>query len=336
MCLDVGPTQGPAGSPYPFGESTLTETHRSGRTGRQEFSLYGLRVRSGVNLPGWPVLETSAQPDLTIVREAVELPLPEGPPYSAYSLLQNGELRLGVRGVARYRASGGCLIQVDPEPGAKSEDIQLYLTGTVLSAILHQRNRFPLHASCVSLGGQGIALAGPSGAGKSTLVTALIARGATFVSDDICVLAPLPGDRFGVWPSAPRTKLDLAALASLEQSDQGLEPAGGERAKFHLPVSSPAAQGTPVALHRVYLLRDAEAAPQTEQLEGLEAVAALVDETYFLRYAVGLGLAAQCFRQAAELARRVQVVRLRRPRGFQHLAVLVELIEAEARDAAAG
>ena len=293
-------------------------------------------MRSSLDLHGWPELPDRVDPDLTIVQEPLPTPVVEGPPYSSRSVLEGGELQLAVRGVGRYRTAERSIIRVDPEPGAKPEDIQLYLTGAVLSVILHQRNLFPLHASCVAIAGQGIALAGPSGAGKSTLVSALVRDGATFVTDDICVLAPQGGGRFGVWPSAARTKLDPAALASLEHSERDLMPAGGDRGKFHLPIGSAQVGLAPVPLDRVYVLRDGEGSPKLTRLEGMEAVSALVEETYFLRYAAGLGLASQCFRQAGELANRVEVLRLERPRGFEHVRELVTLIDGEARGARPG
>lgn len=297
----------------------------------RDFALYGLTVRSVLDLPGWPACAGPGVPDVTILREPLATPLVDGPPYSARSLLEDGAIHLGVRGVARYRASGGNEIRVDPDPAARPEDVRLYLTGAMMGTILHQRGSFPLHASCVTIAGKGIALAGPSGAGKSTLVAALLQRGASLVSDDVCVLTPLSSGRFGVWRSAARTRLDADALAALDWPDQQLETAGGNRGKLLVPVDTSADAGDPVALHRVYVLRDGEGEPRTESLEGLEAVTALVEETYFLAYAVALGLASQCFRHAAALASKVEVARLLRPRGFQHLPGVVDLIETETR-----
>ena len=88
---------------------------------------------------------------------------------------------------------------------------------------------------------------------------------------------------------------------------------------------------TPVPLRRVYLLRHGEGAPRTEALTGLEAVTALVDETYFLSSAAALKLTEQCFRLAATAARTVQVRRLVRPYGLQYLDEVVGLIDSETR-----
>jgi hypothetical protein len=110
-----------------------------------------------------------------------------------------------------------------------------------------------------------------------------------------------------------------------------LESAGGDRGKFHVPVRTLDVPGEPPPLNAIFLLRDGEGDPRIERLQGLEAVAALVEETYFLRYVVALGLAAPCFRHAGAVARKVRVARLVRPRGFDHLPLLVDLIGTGAR-----
>jgi hypothetical protein len=294
-----------------------------------DFSIYGLRVRSSLDLTDWPALAQAGDADVTITQEPVAGPQTEGPHYTARSIIENGSLRLGVQGVARYWATAGTAIRVDPDPDARPEDVQLYLTGAVLGAILHQRGLFPLHASCVSLNGCGIALAGPSGAGKSTLVAALVRYGATFVSDDLCVLEQAGDGTPRVRTSAARAKLDEAALVALDHSGRDLSSAGGNRGKYLVPIKVPPGVAEPVPLHWLYLIRDGEDPARTEPVEGLEAVTALVDETYFLRWAGALGLAEQCFAQAARVARNLQIHRLLRPRGFHHLNSIVQLIVSE-------
>ena len=57
-----------------------------------------------------------------------------------------------------------------------------------------------IHATCLSLNGQGILLTGPSGSGKSALGLQLMAFGAHLIADDQTVL-DLRGDQ--VFASAP-------------------------------------------------------------------------------------------------------------------------------------
>ncbi len=296
----------------------------------QDFWVYGLRVRSEIALPGWLAV-VAGEPDVTIRREAVPALELEGPPYTARSAVETGELRLRVLGVGQYAAAGGSLIRVDPEPDAKAEDLRLYLTGAMMGTILHQRGAYPLHASCVALPATGgVAFAGRSGAGKSTLVAAMVRRGAAFVSDDICVLAPTVSGVLQVWPGAARVKLDESSLGAVPGTVSDLEPAGGNRGKYHLPMDAPLHPRSPVPLRRVYLLTEGEGPVRVERLTGLDAVSALVDETYFLGFAHALGLTAQVFRLVASAVPSLSVSRLIRPRGLEYLTAVAVLIEQDA------
>ena len=304
-----------------MGEPEVTSAARG-------FGVYGLRVRSDIHLPDWPLL-TVSEPDVTIRLGPPFVPIVEGEPHTGRSVVEDGQLRLLVHGVARYTAAGGSLINVEPQAGARPEDVRLYLTGALMGAILHQRGIFPMHASCVAVNGIGIAFAGRSGAGKSTLVAAMVRDGAAFVSDDICAMLPVEDGHCRVWPGAARVKLDQNSLAGQPESPSSLPPAGGNRGKFHLAMEGSVEWSRPIPLLRVYLLTDGPGPPRVEPLTGLEAISALVDETYFLGYAAALGLASQVFRLASTVASALQVNRLIRPRGFEHLPALVAALKKD-------
>ena len=309
----------------PAGQSAPAEP-----AGFRDIGMYGLCVRSTVDLSGWP--EPPQLEPQVLIREDRSLPRPsEGAPFTGRSTFTEDEVGVEVRGVARFLASGGSCIRFAPDPAARPEDVRVYLTGAMFGVVLHQRGIVPLHASSVAVDGTGGAFAGASGSGKSTLVAALLERGARFVSDDICAFTPLVDGESRVWPGARRMKLDDAGLAVFDRRGSELEPAGGERGKYHVPVSAGTVGATAVPLSRVYLLAFGEGAARLEPLAGLEAISALVDETYLLSFAAALGLTSQIFRKVAALSRTLTVKRLIRPRGFEHVEAVLDLIERDVR-----
>ncbi len=290
------------------------------------YSVYGLRVRSDVELPGWP-LAAEGEADVEIRRQPCDAPDFGVTPHTARSIVRDGELQVAVASVGRYAASAGRVIKVDPLPATPTEDILLYLTGAMLGALLHQRGLYPLHASCVSIGGVGVGFAGKSGAGKSTLVATMLQRGAAFVSDDVCVLTETATGELVVWPGAPRLKLDDASLANVSSRPEHLTSAGGDRGKFQLPVTATLDATQPVPFRELFILAEGEGAPRIEALSGIEAISALMEETYLLTWASALGLSSQVFRLVGRVARTLHIQRLVRPRGMEFLPATAELIE---------
>ncbi|MFN2472194.1 MAG: hypothetical protein ABR583_14645 [Gaiellaceae bacterium] len=67
-----------------------------------------------------------------------------------------------------------------------------------LIELLRRRQRWSVHAACVSTGCGGLLVAGTSGCGKSTLALALVRAGCDFLSDDLVFLARRNGDLNGL------------------------------------------------------------------------------------------------------------------------------------------
>ncbi|MFN0182031.1 MAG: hypothetical protein ACKVZ0_24775 [Gemmatimonadales bacterium] len=289
--------------------------------------VYGLGVRSEVEVADWPAVAPCAV-DIEVRRANLSSPPFGTEPQATRWEAVDGGLLVAVTGVGRFAAREGRLIEVDADPGAKREDLDLYLSGAMLGAVLHQRGLFPLHAAAVAHGGVAVAIAGESSAGKSTLAATLVATGGTFLTDDSSVLDFGRGG-VSLWPGARRLKLDKQSLGLLRQSPgEDLASAGGTRGKYHAPVEAPLSSAGPVPLARVYLLTDGSGPPRLERLAGLEAVSAIADHAHFLVFAIAMGRQRQIFQLAARAAGGLEVYRLIRPRGLEQLPAIAELVRA--------
>lgn len=295
-----------------------------------DYVCHGVRVRSEIEL-GYPrVGESGNVPAVNVGRGTVEVPAPGlAADREADFFVQDGSLILAVRGVGRFRAEGGAVVTVDPDPGASAADIRLYLSGSVLGAIWLQRGRLPLHASTVRLPDGGCAaFVGPSGAGKSSIAAHFAHAGYPLVADDVSVLTESDG-RFAVWPGPPRVKLAPDALDSLDRSAAGLRHTGGTREKYHLELEGAEMQpGAPVPLRGIFLLSWGSGAPVTQRLRGLDAVDVVAGHTYRQEFVRPLGLEKQWLGQVARVARNVPTVRLVRPRGYDRSAEVIATVKA--------
>lgn len=86
----------------------------------------------------------------------------------------------------RYRRGDGITVQLD-DP-AKAGLLELFLAGSVYSAVAAINGFTALHASAVAVDGKAIAFTGPPGAGKSTTAAALRSRGLPVVADDTLIV----------------------------------------------------------------------------------------------------------------------------------------------------
>lgn len=268
---------------------------------------YGLRLRSEIQLPELPTasgeeadaeialgqFESASGPGFTVVGDTATLVVPD---------------------VARFRITGGRSIVVAPAQGGSERNIRLFLLGSALGALLHQRGILPLHANAIAAEGQVVAFLGASGTGKSTLAGWFRGQNCPILSDDVCAVTREDG-RPMVHPGIPRLRLWQSALEVLGRGSGGLQPSFDGAGKFDLP--DPGAPEVAMPLARLYWLRRTDApALRIEPLNGSEALAAIVRNTYRGGFVGLAGLAARHMDLSIELAKQVPVFAVDRGWGF--------------------
>lgn len=167
-----------------------------------QYEIYGLAVASEIQLPEmWSIEPEAARPT------EIEIRLGQTPLCVHDDCERTGEYEVGAAGillnlpdVGRFWAVGGHTLTVTPAPGADMDLVRLFVLGSGLAAILHQRGEFPLHASAHD--GRCYVFLGESGSGKSTLAGMLAQRGFSIVSDDVLVVA-MPDAEAGAAMTAP-------------------------------------------------------------------------------------------------------------------------------------
>lgn len=114
----------------------------------------------------------------------------------------------------------------------------IFLLGPCLAAILHQRNEFVLHGSCVTDGSKTILISGISGAGKSTLAAEFLKNGWEMVTDDIAVIKGIEEGHPMVQSSCPSQKLwnDAVERYQISANIQALLYTEENRAKMDVHI----------------------------------------------------------------------------------------------------
>jgi hypothetical protein len=170
-------------------------------------------------LCGWQVASAIALPELTlwtgpegapdVVIALGEIAHPIDAPRLKTPLLQiddQGRAHYRIAGVGDFLVEGGRSITIMPHLPPDAPDIRLFLLGSVMCIIYHQRGILPIHAGSVDIDGEAVAFGGPSGAGKSTLASAFLRRGFRLLADDVTPVS-LEGGTARFLPGIRRIRL---------------------------------------------------------------------------------------------------------------------------------
>lgn len=181
------------------------------------FSVFGCSISSDWDLP--PLEPTAIdRADVFIQQGSVSASGLDSPiAIRPNSQIGHNMLWFEVPGMARFLVMNGQHVRFEPFPGADIQGINLYLLGTCMGVLLHQRGLLVLHASAIQVGGGCVLVAGHSGIGKSTLAAAVQQRGYSVISDDISAINPMGY----VLPGYPQIKLwqDSANLLGIDTKD---------------------------------------------------------------------------------------------------------------------
>jgi hypothetical protein len=240
-----------------------------------------------------------------------------------------GRFLLDIDLVARYLVSDGCEIMVEPHPDAAAKDVRLFLLGSAMGALLHQRGVWPLHGSAVTAPRGAIIFVGAAGSGKSTLAGEFHQRGFQVLSDDVCAITVGDGGACRVWPAYPRISLWADSVVKLGSQPGQLTQTHNAEEKYNFPTQHFGRD--PEMVRAVYVLTksDDQESVRLLPLKGFDKVQELTANTYRLPFLTGMQLAPQHFQQAQALARQARVVRITRPSQPFMLDELADTIERD-------
>ena len=294
-----------------------------------DYSVFGLHVRSELALPELLAAQPGGQPEVTI--RLGEAPAGADPGPGLQTTDQGAVLTID--GIARYAIADGARITIDREPNVPDANIRLYLLGSAMGVLLHQRGLLPLHANAVEIGGMAFAFMGASGSGKSTLAAWFHDRGFRVIADDVCAVRFEGAERPFVTPGLPRLRLWKEALEGTgRQSSQYTRSYAGDDNwdKFDVPLPHDTAVRAEVELAGVYLLGKGDGL-SINQLQGLKAAEAVFENTYRGAYLSSAGNVQLHWESCLRLVRRTPIFQLLRAWDLTRVPAEMEGIVAHAR-----
>lgn len=298
------------------------------------YRCFGLNIDSEIPLPPLPTAKPVPTSDIDVVircSETAKSDIPEAKEVGAFCLARDGLLWLHVPEVARFLISEGRRIDVAPEPGGDPQTLRLYLLGSVMGALLHQRGLLVLHGNAVRFGQQAVVFCGQSAVGKSTLSAAFVKLGFQLLTDDICVV----DQRGRVQPGYSELKLWQDAAEVLDIPRSGLTPIRAQIKKYAWTLQHEF-HSRPLPLACIYLIANNNLEEgQLNPLKGMEKYLPLKNQTYRSRYLDGLGLTGHHLRLCGQLVGQVDITRISRIHAKLNTQSLTAQVESILADLAA-
>jgi hypothetical protein len=300
------------------------------------YRAFGLTLRSEFSLDGLAPGDPAAPTDLVIAEATFGSDCPIEPGLHQWG----GGALLCVPQAGRFLCTGGCRIAVERQAHASPSNVQLFLLGSAMGLILHQRRLLPLHANALQVGAQAIAFMGRSGAGKSTLTAWYAEQGHQIIADDVSVVGIDGAGRPVVQPGLARIRLWRQALESLggNPDDHPRSLVGDARLdKFDVAVPACSISHVPVPLRAICLLQFGPV-PAVKRLYGIDAVEALYENTYRGAFVAVTGASQPHWEACIHVSRTVPVLRTTRPESLPDFgpharAMIAEVLKATERQA---
>ena len=277
-----------------------------------EYRLFGLNLQSAIALPE---LDPAGQENADGVQISIgSVPPPTRHGTATHWLAQTPQgAVLTVADVGRFRIRDGREIVVDADSAASDRNVRLYLLGSAMGVLLHQRRMLPLHANAIDIGTGAVAFLGASGSGKSTLAAAFHDRSRQVLSDDVCVVTD-EGESFHAQPGIPRLRLWRDAVERSGRTTDAYERAFDALDKYTVELDRGAC-GAARPMRALYLLarNECESSVTIRKLTGVEALKALMENTYRGGFIQTVGDPRNHFEACLKLSRKVPIFALARP-----------------------
>jgi hypothetical protein len=257
------------------------------------------------------------------VPENLEQVLGQGVLYQASA----NQFLLKMDDIAHYLIQNGNEIIVQPQANSISSDIRVFLLGSGIGALLHQRGLLVLHAAALYTELGAVLFCGVSGSGKSTLLGEFLRRGYSMMVDDVCAIVVDLQKNLTVLPGYPRTRLWLDSVKKLDQNIEQMVRTRAKMEKYERQVPDQYWDQT-TNLRKIYLLTEHNQDEIIlEKIPRIHTFNLVLRNTYRHQFLDGLNMRGSHFESVTAVAQQIQVTRIQRPRhGFQ-LTELADNIE---------
>jgi hypothetical protein len=278
-----------------------------------DYLIHGLSFKSFMACPAL-VNKAEENPDVIIREGKVPVQLNHTLDSGVRFEANEDQFLLKVDGIASYLVTNGKEIIVEKDANASDKEVCLFLFGSVMGALLLQRDYFPFHGSAIEHENGAIIFSGPSGSGKSTLAASFVTEGYKFVADDIsAVKMDFSGRSPILFPGLPQLKLWYDALEKLQLQIYPRTKVRPQLEKYFY-FNKKNFRVDPLPLKQVYILESHNKKDfQLIELQGIEKFNGVKNNLYRGGFAKGLNKMKYQFKTNSLIGKNIRVCKLKRP-----------------------
>jgi hypothetical protein len=273
------------------------------------YRAYGIDIESDIIFPELNISEN--KPEVKIASTNLS-DFKNNTVKGVYSFVEKDVVHIQVRNYAIFRIKDGISIEYQILEEGNEDFVRLYILGMCFSALLHQRNLLPIHASCLMGSEKAFLICGQSQAGKSTTSSAFIRHGYRSLADDIAVIDALTTTTPKVWPGFPHMKMwpDTANSFFEGQEFRQLIPSCE---KLGLKTNS-FFHDKAETVGNIYIIEKKEIkSVHIQELKGINKANALFEQVFRLKFALAMNKQSSIFQHITKLGKHSKVYLVSRP-----------------------
>lgn len=223
--------------------------------------------------------------------------------------LRSNDFLLEIKGIATYLVQNGNRIIIEARESAQLNEIQLFLFGSAMGGLLHQRSLLVLHGCAIEFLEGVVVFVAHSGTGKSTLASCFYQDGFNIFCDDQSVIDV--NQDFSVQQGLGQIKLWRNVLEERGLKEQDFQKVYKNDEKYIVPVKQRALKPRP--LLAVVELQITQAY-SFEGLRGKSKMEVLINHTYRNQYLAEMKLLSQHFSLYDKVSHAIPIFRATRPK----------------------
>lgn len=227
--------------------------------------------------------------------------------------------------IGAFRVQNGNKITIEVKSGTNLEELSLFVLGSAISALLHQKNILPIHGCSVLSDSGAIVFTGQSSVGKSSLAAELHNRGFPILTDDVAAITSKGTGGFLIHPGIPYFKLwyDVITHMKNEGEYKRVRP---HLKKYRVPIENSFCN-EPRSLQKIVLLKTNNSGKfKMNEIFGIAKINTLINNTFRIQYVEGLGIASFHFNYISQIANQIPIFIVERPKAPLLIKELADFI----------